>query len=135
MGYKVSLFLLEISVIFLKKLNVWAKSLKCCLKTVCQLFLTMHVSYVVFSFGFVLCTLLSSLFTQGYNSFFFFSLRSRCLILYLLKVKLLSSLFTQYEIALSFNYFSILGMGEILRVRGYIHNILQYHIVIIMLFF
>ena len=97
-----SLFLLEISVIFLKKLNVWAKSLKCCLKTVCQLFLTMHVSYVVFSFGFVLFTLLSSLFTQ-------------------------------YEIALSFIYFSILG--EILRVRGYIHNILQYHIVIIMLFF
>ena len=90
MGYKVSLFLLEISVIFLKKLNVWAKSLKCCLKTVCQLFLTMHVSYVVFSFGFVLCTLLSSLFTQGYNSFFFFSLRSRCLILYLIKVKLIS---------------------------------------------
>ena len=87
-----------------KKLNVWAKSLKCCLKTVRQLFLTMHVSYVVFSFGFVLFTLLSSLFTQ-------------------------------YEIALSFIYFSILGMGEILRIRGYIHNILQYHIVIIMLFF
>ena len=66
---------------------------------------------------------------------FFFSLRSRCLILYLLKVKLLSSLFTQDEIALSFIYFSIFGMGEILRVRGYIHNILQHSIVIFIIFY
>ena len=48
---------------------------------------------------------------------------------------LLSSLFTQDEIALSFIYFSIFGMGEILRVRGYIHNILQHSIVIFIIFY
>ena len=94
-----------------------------------------HMSSFLLVLSCVHCTLLSSLFTQGYNSYFFFSLRSRCLILYLLKVKLLSSLFTQDEIALSFIYFSIFGMGEILRVRGYIHNILQHSIVIFIIFY